>query len=175
MASEPAKQLNLPAKSGSNNGAQVRQPTQAELKLIEQWVLLGNSFGVPRSVSRIYGLMFVAPDALTANQCVITLKLSRSSAGQGIRLLLEVGAIKPLLEIGKREESYVIEPDLGVLVKNLLQGRFMPTIEQFLRGIPLIDKLAEEEENVHIKDRIDKLKRWQTKLAPFKSWLDLQL
>ena len=97
-------------KPRSGHRGQVRQPTQAEWKLIEQWVLLGNAFGVPKSVSRIYGLMFTAPDALSANECVAILKISRSSAGQGIRLLLEHGAIKPLLAIGKREESYVIEP-----------------------------------------------------------------
>jgi len=167
--------LNINRKSASSNGGHVRQPTQTEWRLIEQWVLLGNGFGMPKSVSRIYGLIFVAPNPLSANDCVELLKLSRSSSGQGIRMLLEVGAIKPILAIGKREKSYVIEPDLGVLIKNLLRGRFMPTIEQFLRSIPVSHELADEEGNIHIKDRINKLERWQTKLAPFKSWLDRQL
>ena len=152
-----------------------RQLTQSDWKLVEQWENLGSAFGIPKSVSRIYGLMFVSPDALSAKDCVDYLQISRSSAGQGIHLLLDLGAIKPVFEIGKREDSYVVEPDLGVLIRNVLQGRFMPTIEQFINGLEAVRQLSEEEGNENIKSRLNKLERWQSKLAPFKYWLEQQI
>lgn len=165
------------SKNSTETGApdRVRQPTQADWKLIEQWVLIGGAFGIPRSVCHIYGFMFVASVPLSAKDCVECLLLSRSSAGQGIKLLLELGAIKPVFEIGKREESYVIEPDLGVLIKKLLEGRFMPSLEQFLGGLDEIREIAEQENNQHLIERLDKLSRWQSRVAPFKIWLDKQL
>lgn len=172
MDSTPVNNSEILPKSGTEDRG--RQLAQSDWKLIEQWVILGSSFGIPKSVSRIYGLMFVSSDPLSAKDCVDTLKISRSSAGQGIRFLVDMGAIKPVLEIGKREESYVVEPDLGVLVKNLLQGRFFPSAYQFLEGLSEIHGLAERENNEHIKMRLEKLSRWKTKMTPFKYWIERQ-
>jgi len=161
--------------SVSQPSDRVRQPSQAEWKLIEQWVLIGNAFGIPRSVCHIYGLIFISSSPISAKDCVECLLVSRSSAGQGIKLLLELGAIKIAFEIGKREESYIIEPDLGVLIKKLLEGRLMPSIGQFLSGLATIREIAASEGNNHLIERLNKLSRWESKVAPIKSWLEDQI
>lgn len=153
----------------------MRQLTQADWKLIEQWVWIGSAIGLPRSVCHLYGLMFVISEPLTAKDCSGILKLSRSSVGQGIKLLLELGAIKPVFELGRREESYAIEPDLGVLVKKLLEGRLMPSLDQFLVELDTVRELAQREQNHRLLERLDKLSRWRSRVQPFRKWLNDQL
>ncbi len=136
----------------------------AQVAMIGKLVELADNLGVPRSLAQIYGLLFTSSRPLDAQACADILQISRSSAGQGLRTLKDLGAIRSTFELGNRSEHYAIEPDLGVLLKSILEGRLIPSFQKFFDGVETISTLPPTKMTPFLKDRIEKLHRWEKKL-----------
>jgi len=139
--------------------------TTLQLQMIESWVKLADSLGIARSLAQLYGLVYISPKPLTAQQCADLLKISRSSAGQGLRALKDLGAVRSTMELGERSEQYVLEPDLGVVINNVLSRKIVPAFEDFLGEM---SQLSEERKlDKFTQSRLEKLARWERKLQAF--------
>lgn len=139
--------------------------------MVGEWERLADSVGLPRSHARIYGFLFVSKRPVTAQDCVDALKISRSSAGQGLKHLRDLGAIRLHIELGHRAEAFTIEPDLGVLINSVLRGKLLPAFETFFANMEALEaNLDPARENFAI-NRIGKLKRWRSKVWRIKRWL----
>jgi HTH-type transcriptional regulator, glycine betaine synthesis regulator len=148
-----------------------RRLSPAELKLVENWVQLADSLGLPKSLAQIYGLVFSSRKSVSAQDCVEALKISRSSAGQGLKALRDIGAIRPAFELGARREAFVIEPDLGLVIQGLLKGRIVPAFDTFFSRIEPLEQALNPQKDAFLVGRIQKLHRWRTKLGRIKKWL----
>jgi DNA-binding transcriptional regulator GbsR (MarR family) len=124
------------------------------------WVELAEHLGVSRSLGQLYGLLFLLDRPLSAQDCVQSLGMSRSSVGQGLKALKELGAIKPHYKLGDRSEYFVIEPDLGVFLTKVLDGRLMPAVTSFFVEMQAVGKGVD----AVAPERLQKLQRWQSKL-----------
>lgn len=143
--------------------------SQPEWEVIEFCVQIAQLLGFPGSVGKIYGLVFITEQAISADDCVEHLGMSRSSAGQGIRQLAEVGAIRRAITPGERREVYQMEPDLGVLLRSYLSSRFFPTIDDLSLRLARLRENPEFEKNPFLNQRVDKLERWGKKAKPLLS------
>tara|TARA_B110001469_G_C9648889_1_gene330047 strand:- start:15894 stop:16358 length:465 start_codon:yes stop_codon:yes gene_type:complete len=125
------------------------------------WVELADRLGVSRSLGQLYGLLFMANRPMSAQDCVEVLAISRSSAGQGLKVLREFGAIKSHFKAGDRSECFVIEPDLGVFLTKILDGRLIPAFVSFFSAMQSVRSAS----GVTASDRFPKLDRWEEKLV----------
>ncbi|MCC5788789.1 MAG: transcriptional regulator [Opitutales bacterium] len=146
-----------------NSDSQILSST--ELETIAAWVMLAETLGIPRSYAQIYGLCFISPRPVTAVDCVEKLKMSRSSVGQGLKVLRELGAIRPQFALGSRSESFAIEPDLGVLLQSVLGGKIAPAFQQFFERMEAIENSQKSDLEGFPRARIEKLRRWRKKLS----------
>lgn len=149
-----------------------RTLSDTELQMIENWVKLADDIGFPRSLSQIYGFVFISRRPVTAQECVDALKISRSSAGQGLKALRDAGAIRPAFELGARREAFVIEPDLGVLLKSIVERKVMPAFDTFFNELERLEQtLNDGGQQEFLVGRIQKLERWRSKLTRAQKWL----
>lgn len=139
-------------------------PLDAEI--IAYWVDIATCLGFPRSIGEIYGLMFLTEAAISADDVVERLGISRSGAGQGLRQLVEIGAIRPAHVLGSRKEHFQLQTDLGVLVKQLLNTRIFPRLEKLASQRRALAESAHKGGAAHLVQRFDKLERWHGKAAP---------
>jgi DNA-binding transcriptional regulator GbsR (MarR family) len=145
---------------------------ECEWEMIQQWVILADSLGIPRSYAQIYGLCFVSQKPVSAQDCVDRLKISRSSAGQGLRLLREIGAIRSCMVLGSRVETFKIEPDLGRFIRSLLSVKVAPAFDGFFKQLDVLQQASQNSENAtFLVGRFKKLQRWRNKLAQAHQWL----
>ncbi len=145
--------------------------TPAELGMIQNWVQLADTLGLPKSPTQIYGLIFTSKKPISAQDCVDELKISRSSAGQGLKTLRDIGAIHPSFKLGARREAFVIESDLGLVMQGVMNGRALPAFDTFFAQLDALKKSLNPETDSFLIGRIQKLHRWRTKLDHFKRWL----
>jgi DNA-binding transcriptional regulator GbsR (MarR family) len=150
--------------------ADKKQLTPAQLAMVESWVQLADSLGLPKSSAQIYGLIFISKPPISAQDCVDALKISRSSAGQGLKALRDIGAIRPAFELGARREAFVIEPDLGVVIQGIAKARIVPAFETFFARVDTLEQ-PDNAPSPFLLNRIQKLHRWRTKLGRIKKWL----
>jgi DNA-binding transcriptional regulator GbsR (MarR family) len=141
-----------------------RDLEEPHLHLIESFVRLADTLGVPRSLAQIYGLVFVSAEPVSAQDCVDFLRVSRSSAGQGLKTLKEVGAIQSDFQLGARRETFRVEPDLGKLIHGILEGRLLPAFDDFFSRLDTIEKSAASRNETFVIERIKKLRRWSSKV-----------
>lgn len=141
-------------------------PADLERELITFWVQVSSLLGYPRSIGEIFGLIFISPDPLSADDIVEKLGMSRSGAGQGLKALQDIGAIKPIHQVASRKEHYQMQTDLGVLIKLLLNARILPKLEELAQQRATLDAAVRTQGSPHLIQRFDKLERWRGKTAP---------
>jgi len=171
MAPEPAQSAPSHSAIPSLETSVSRKLTFAELGMVEHWVQLADSLGFPKSLAQIYGLIFTSRDPVSAQECVDVLKISRSSAGQGLKALRDLGAIRAGFELGARREAFIIEPDIGVMIQGMLNGRIVPAFDTFSAQIESIQQSLDPQRDEFLINRIQKLHRWRNKLGRLKKWL----
>ena len=135
--------------------------TLVEPAMLMPWVRLADQLGMSRSLGQLYGLLFLANKPLSAQDCVDALGISRSSAGQGLKALKELGAIQSEFAFGDRCERFSIEPDLGVVLSKVIEGRLVPAFARFFTEMQAV---SSKSPNIQT-DRFLKLERWKSKLA----------
>jgi DNA-binding transcriptional regulator GbsR (MarR family) len=141
-------------------------PVELERDLITFWVQASSLLGYPRSIGEIFGLIFISPAPLSADDIVEKLGMSRSGAGQGLKALQDIGAIKPIHQVASRKEHYQMQTDLGVLIKLLLNARILPKLEELAQQRATLDAAVRAQGPAHLVQRFDKLDRWRGKTAP---------
>ena len=78
-------------------------------------------------------------------------------------MLLEAGALRPIFHPGSRKEQFQIEADLGILMKNYLNSRFYPTMDEVNNRLDSIQENSKNDVSPFLKDRVQKLRRWNSK------------
>ncbi len=120
--------------------------------------------GLPPSLGRLYGFIFARERGITADDCTTCLGLSRSGAGQGLKVLLELGAIQRDRSVHQRKDAYRLEPDLGLLLGNLLQRRLAPGLQELDAQLERARAACQADDK--LLQRLEKLERWQNKAQP---------
>ncbi len=119
---------------------------------------------LPRSLGQIYGLLYAAPEPVHLDDVVRSLGISKGSASQGLRWLLDLGAIKRVNLPGDRRDRFVAEIELRRLASGFLRN----TAELHLgNGDEHLDRLEAVSEAMprgkqrdFTRSRSKKLRRW---------------
>ncbi len=123
-------------------------------KFIQSWGALGSSWGINRTMAQIHALLLVSPEALSAEEIMEELKISRGNANMNIRALIDWGLVFKELKAGERKEYFVAEKDMWEVVKNIITQRKKRELEPMLKVLDEIssveEKDAESEEFVKV-------------------------
>ena len=85
--------------------------------------------GLPKSIGEIYGLLFVSREALSLNDLVTRLGISKGSASQGLKALRELGAVKEVEGAVGRRIYYQPDVELKQLVGGFIKEQVRPHLE----------------------------------------------
>lgn len=122
--------------------------------------------GGPRSYGEIYGLLFISERALSMEEIIEKLDISKGTASQGLRVLCDVGAIRRMKNDGARRHSYLAELELKSLLSGFLRERFTPHLKNGVSRIQELKTMMQKlpRENREIADfRISKLSAWHNR------------
>ena len=135
-----------------------------ERQVIDVFVDGVKVIGLPKSLGEIYGLLFFSPQALSLDDVVSKLQLSKGSASQGLRMLRELGAVKEAEGNGSRRTLYEPDVDLKRLVGGFIREQVRPHLESGKGKVVKLMKQAGGEEEVELqkfyKRRLKKLDAW---------------
>lgn len=118
-------------------------------KFIQSWGTLGSSWGITRTMAQIHALLLVSPEAMSAEDIMNELKISRGNANMNIRALIDWGLVHKELKPGERKEYFVAEKDMWEVVKCIIIQRKKKELEPMLR---VLDEISSIEENTEEAD-----------------------
>ena len=110
---------------------------EAKYKFIQEWGVLGSSWGINRAMAQIHACLLLSPDSKTTDEVMEKLKISRGNANMNMRALIDWGLVFKEFKPGERKEYFYAEKDLWTVMKQIAKERRKREI------IPIRDVLAE--------------------------------
>jgi DNA-binding transcriptional regulator GbsR (MarR family) len=135
-----------------------------EVEVIHLFIQFAGALGQPRSVAEIYGLLFASEKPLDMDTLIERLNLSKGSASQGLKYLLDLGAVRKIYVAGERRSHYEAVAELRKLAGRFLRQQVLIHFED---SESRLDQIAAQTPHLsdgqrrHITERVRLLRRWQ--------------
>lgn len=114
---------------------------EARAKFVQAWGNFGSSWGINRTMAQIHALLLIAPEALSADQVMEQLNISRGNANMNLRALIDWGLVSKELKLGERREYFVAEKDIWQVAKRITRERKkreLSPMQEFLQELSTI-------------------------------------
>src|SRR6059058_5316591 len=86
---------------------------EARDEFVSQWGVIGSAWGVNRTMAQIHALFITAPSALSTDEVMAELKISRWNAHRNLRDLVSWGLVRSVVRKGERKEFFEAEKMSG--------------------------------------------------------------
>jgi len=92
-------------------------------RYIVHWGEMGSRWGINRSVAQIHALLYLAPQALHADEIGETLGIARSNVSVGIKELLAWDLVQITHTLGDRRDFFIALRDPWEVIRVIIEGR----------------------------------------------------
>jgi DNA-binding transcriptional regulator GbsR (MarR family) len=91
---------------------ETRTLREARDEFVSQWGAIGSAWGINRTMAQIHALLITAPNALSTDEIMAELKVSRGNAHSNLRDLVSWGLIRSVVRKGERKEFFEAEKNV---------------------------------------------------------------
>jgi DNA-binding transcriptional regulator GbsR (MarR family) len=109
--------------------------TQARDQFVAQWGTMGSAWGINRTMAQIHALLMTSDRALTTDEVMEDLKISRGNAHQNLRELAGWGLVRSVIRKGERKEYFESEKDVWRMFCIIARERKRREIEPALKAL----------------------------------------
>lgn len=102
---------------------------EAREEFLAQWGALGSAWGVNRTMSRIHALLMISREALTTDEVMEDLEISRGNAHTNLKELVSWGLVRQVTRKGVRKDLYEAEKDVWKVVRLISRQRRQRELE----------------------------------------------
>lgn len=97
--------------------------TEAREDFVSQWGAIGSAWGINRTMAQIHALLMTSPRALSTDEIMEELRISRGNANTNLRDLVGWGLIRTVLRKGERKEYFEAEKDVWKMACTVARER----------------------------------------------------
>ena len=108
-------------------------------KFIEAWGKLGSEWGISRTMAQVHALLLISPKALTTEEVMHGLSISRGNANMNLRDLIEWGLIEKQLKAGQRKEYFSADKDTWNIARQVARERRKRELDPVIK---ILDELS---------------------------------
>jgi len=106
---------------------------QAKDKFVQSWGALGSQWGINKTMAQLHALLMVSPDAMSMEELMEELHISRGNASMNLRALIDWGIVYKEYKPGERREYFRAEKDLDELAVKIARERSKREIKPALK------------------------------------------
>ena len=115
---------------------------EAKQKFIEAWGKLGSEWGVNRTMAQVHALLLISPEALTTEEIMESLSISRGNANMTLRDLMSWGLVEKQLKAGERKEYFFGDKDTWNIARQVAKERRKRELDPIIK---ILDELTKVE------------------------------
>lgn len=132
---------------------------EAKNKFIQTWGALGSQWGINKTMAQIHAFLMVSPEAVSMEEIMQELQISRGNASMNLRGLMDWGIVYKELKAGERKEFFIAEKDLDELATKIAKERSKREIKPALKVLKEVSVIDREESVAarHFADQTTKL------------------
>jgi DNA-binding transcriptional regulator GbsR (MarR family) len=113
--------------------------SEAKQKFIEAWGKLGSEWGINRTMAQVHALLLITPEALTTEEIMEKLSISRGNANMTLRDLMSWGLVEKQLKQGERKEYFYADKDTWNIARQVAKERRKRELDPIIK---ILDELS---------------------------------
>nr|WP_068888032.1 MarR family transcriptional regulator [Pedobacter panaciterrae] len=114
--------------------------SEGRLKFIEAWGKLGSEWGINRTMAQIHALLLISPEALTTEEIMEELTISRGNTNMNLRDLIGWGLVEKQHKSGERKEYFYADKDTWNIARQVAKERKKRELDPIIK---LLNELSE--------------------------------
>jgi len=133
---------------------------EAKNKFVQTWGALGSQWGINKTMAQIHALLMVSNEAVSMEDIMDELQISRGNASMNLRALMDWGIVYKEYKAGERREFFTAEKDLDELAVKIARERSKREIKPALKILKEVSTIKTKEssaEEKHFVDQTSKL------------------
>ncbi|MEA3210586.1 MAG: hypothetical protein QOE70_3643 [Chthoniobacter sp.] len=92
-------------------------------EFVTQWGAIGSAWGINRTMAQIHALLIITPRAMTTDEVMEELRISRGNAHMNLRELVGWGLVRSVIRKGERKEYFEAEKDVWKMFCTIIRER----------------------------------------------------
>jgi DNA-binding transcriptional regulator GbsR (MarR family) len=132
---------------------------EAKNKFVQTWGALGSQWGINKTMAQIHALLMVSSEAVSMEEVMEELQISRGNASMNLRALMDWGIVYKEYKAGERREFFIAEKDLDELASKIARERSKREIKPALKILKEVSSIESKDtvEEKHFIDQTSKL------------------
>lgn len=132
---------------------------EAKSKFIQTWGALGSQWGINKTMAQIHALLMVSQDALSMEDIMEELHISRGNTSMNLRSLMDWGIVYKEYKPGERKEYFSAEGNIDELARKIAKERSKREIKPTLRVLKDVSGIETRDsgEAAHFKAKTEEL------------------
>ncbi len=120
---------------------------EGKQKFIEAWGKLGSEWGINRTMAQVHALLLVSPEAMTTEEIMEELSISRGNANMTLRDLISWGLIEKQHKPGERKEYFYADKDTWNIARQVAQERKKRELDPVLKILSELQSVKGDEKD----------------------------
>ena len=117
---------------------------EAKEKFISTWGSLGSLWGINKAMAQIQALLFISTKALSMEDIMEELKISRGNTSMNLRQLMDWGIVTKELIPGERKEYFSTEKDVQELARIVAKERSRREIKPVVKILNDVSSIKDD-------------------------------
>ena len=117
---------------------------EAKDKFISTWGSLGTLWGINKAMAQIQALLFISTDALSMEDIMGELKISRGNTSMNLRQLIDWGIVTKEIKVGERKEFFTTEKDVQELARHIAKERSRREIQPVIKVLKEVSSINDD-------------------------------
>jgi len=124
---------------------------EAKQKFIQAWGKLGSEWGINRTMAQVHALLLISPEALTTEDVMADLQISRGNANMTLRDLIDWGLVEKQHRTGERKEYFFAEKDTWIIARQVAKERKRRELDPVLKILDQLKNVQGDENDPEYK------------------------
>lgn len=138
------------------------------MEFVQTWGSIGSSWGIPRSMAQIHALLLASNEALSTEDVMETIQLSRGNVNINMRELINWNLVEKQNKLGERKEFFAANHNIMAMAQNIVQERKKRELQPVL---VLLERLKKDKIE-GTKAEVEHFKKLMLELEDFIKQLD---
>ncbi len=117
---------------------------EAKNKFISTWGVLGTSWGINKAMAQIHALLWISPEALSMEDIMKELRISRGNTSMNLRQLIDWGIVYKETKAGDRKEYFTSEKDVQELARQVAKERSKREIKPVIKVLKEVSSIKDD-------------------------------
>lgn len=119
--------------------------SEAKEQYIQTWGTFATNWGINRTMAQVHALLLTSSKALSTDEVMEHLQISRGNANMNIRALMDWGIVKKELVRGERKEFFSADKDVWFLFKQITKERRKREIEPIISFLENLKDIGDKD------------------------------